>query len=460
MSLPVLARNSRNLPVHSVPEIIGAFESETAAVVLRTTPRSERLILHALVGMIVLALVLMCVTKLDRVVTSVHGRIVPIGGSFFVQTYDKAIIRDILVKAGDIVKKGQVLATLDPTFAAADLKQLQLGVGSSQALVERLEAERSGRPYAGGSEPYQSLQFSVWTQRQAEYQAGLADFDARIRSTGEAMARAQADVDHFKQRVKFASDIEKMKTTLEQEGWGSKLNTVVAKDTRVDLARQLAESQHQAEQSQHDLDALKAQRSGYIEKWQTDINTQLVQAHNDLAQNERDLAKAKRIHDLVEVTSPRDAIVLRVANASAGSVVAPEAQSGAQTPALFTLNPLDGPLEADVDIGAEDIGFIRVGDPVELKLDAYQFIRHGTAKGVVKTISEGSFTLDDNQQPAAPYFRVRVSITDVKLHNVPDTFRLVPGMTLTADIKVGQRTMISYLIGGALRTGSEAMREP
>ena len=74
---------------------------------------------------------------------------------------------------------------------------------------------------------------------------------------------------------------------------------------------------------------------------------------------------------------------------------APSAEGDAQP--LFTLVPLGGRLEAEVKIEAKDIGFIQLGDPVEVKLDAYAFIQHGTAKGEIKTISEGSFTDGDNQ---------------------------------------------------------------
>lgn len=103
---------------------------------------------------------------------------------------------------------------------------------------------------------------------------------------------------------------------------------------------------------------------------------------------------------------------------------------------------------------------MRPGDPVRLKLDAYKFILHGTAEGVVKSISAGSFSLDQNNQPTDPYFKVRVKVTKARLHNVPKDFRLLPGMTLVGDINVGSRTIMSYILEGALRTGREAMREP
>ncbi|HZU88020.1 MAG TPA: HlyD family type I secretion periplasmic adaptor subunit [Stellaceae bacterium] len=438
--------------------IVSAFESETAAVILRTSPRSERTILYAVAAMIAVALALMSVTKLERVVTST-GRIVPVAGSFYVEPYDKAIVRNIRVQPGDVVRKGEVLATLDPTFAAADLAQLRQKAASAAALVARLEAERMGKPYSGGGDSYGMLQESIWRQRQAEYRAGIADFDARIRSDEAIIAKARQDAAVFKKRLKLAGAVETMKSTLERQGYESRLNMLAATDVRLDIGRQLAESERQIEQSRHDADSLRAQRAVYIEHWLDDLNTQLVAAHNSLDEAQQQLAKARKVHQLIDLVAPRDAIVLKIGRSSVGSVVNPGPNMPGSDP-LFTLMPIDGPLEAVVNVSSEDIGFIQPGQPVAIKLDAYPFIRHGTAGGTVKTVSDGSFTLDENQQPVAPYFKVWVAITDVHLHNVPANFRLVPGMTLGADIKVGHRTLMSYLIDGALRTGSEAMREP
>ena len=124
------------------------------------------------------------------------------------------------------------------------------------------------------------------------------------------------------------------------------------------------------------------------------------------------------------------------------------------------MTPLSGPLEADVSVDARDVGFIRKGDPVTLKFDAFRYTNHGTATGIVKAISEGSFTQGDDGQTHAPFFKVRVGITNLNLRNVPKDFRLIPGMTVDGDIRIGGRTIMSYLIEGGLRTGSEAMREP
>jgi HlyD family type I secretion membrane fusion protein len=223
------------------------------------------------------------------------------------------------------------------------------------------------------------------------------------------------------------------------------------------MSRLLETAQNQTNQYRQILASLKAQRDSYIQKWHADTGAELVKMRDDLDVTRQNLAKAQKLSDLATLDAPADAVVLKIGRVSSGSVAS---GGNLQQEPLFTLVPLDAPVEADVNVNAGDIGFIKVDDPVQIKLDAYRFMEHGTAQGVIKSISEGSFTTDDNNTPVQPYFKVRVSIREVHLRNVPEGFRLIPGMTLVGDIMVGRRTMLSYLVEGALRTGSEAMREP
>ena len=112
-------------------------------------------------------------------------------------------------------------------------------------------------------------------------------------------------------------------------------------------------------------------------------------------------------------------------------------------------------------IATRDVGFIRPGDPVKVKLDAFNFIEHGMADGTVRWISEGAFTAhEDNGSPTEPYYKVRIALTNVDLHNVPEGFRLIPGMTLQADVHIGTRSVLMYIVNGAVQGMNEAMREP
>jgi membrane fusion protein, hemolysin D len=455
-NLPSLARQRRDV---SVNVLVSAFESETASVIVRTTPRSEHLILYVLMAMLAIALGLASITKLDRVVSGT-GKVISSEGSLYVQPLDKAIVRSIKVKVGDVVKKGQLLATLDPTFAGADFAQYREKVASTKALVARLDAENGQRIYSPvDGDRYQVLQEAIFQQRQSEYMASLADFDSRIRNAEAKIVGLQQDAVTYRERLKVATDIENMQAKLERDGWGSRLKTLTATDTRVEIGRLLAESDNEIKATQQTLDGAKAQRAVYVEKWRSDIASQLATARDDLTRSEEELEKARKLNQLVSLVAPADAVVLKIGNASSGSIVGPaiDASQGA----LFTLVPLDDKLEAELRVDARDIGFIRVGDPVVVKLMAYDYLRHGTAKGVIKTISEGSFTDGDGADGTrSPYFKVRVAFTDTHLRDVPSSFRLIPGMTLQGDVRIGKRTIMSYLLGGVLRTSSEAMREP
>src|SRR5262249_19532182 len=109
-----------------------------------------------------------------------------------------------------------------------------------------------------------------------------------------------------------------------------------------------------------------------------------------------------------------------------------------------------------------DIGFIKIGDTVDVKLDAYNYMEHGSLKGKIRTISESSFKEKEQSTAAGrAFYRARVTIEDGStLRNVPDGFRVLPGLPLTADILVGHRTIISYILRPIVRGFGEAMREP
>jgi hemolysin D len=443
----------------NVSDVVGAFESETAAVFLRTAPANEHIILYTLVAILAISVLLSAVVKLDKVVTGA-GRIVPAGGALYVSPFDTGIVKQVLVKAGDVVKKGTVLATLDPTFTSADLKQLQQKFASDQAAVNRLEAEISGKPYVYSlPDPYQSLQGGIWQKRQAEYRFNLADFDARIRSSEAQVEQYSSDSREYAKRLQLSQDAEKLYQPLLEKGYVSKLQLMQATNERTEMGRLLGDAQNQMSSLRQSLAALRAQRDAYIEKWNSDAGSELVTLRNDRDATRQNLEKAQKMSDLSSLDAPADAVVLKVGRVSSGSIAGGSGQAMGQEP-LFTLVPLDGSVEADVNVSARDIGFIKVGDPVEIKLEAYRYMQHGTVKGVIKTISEGSFTTDDNNSPVEPYFKVRAAVKDVHLRNVPKDFRLVPGMTIAGDIMVGRRTILSYLVEGGLRTGAEAMREP
>lgn len=436
------------------------FQSEVAAIREAEEPYAARMTIHVLAAAIVLALAVILFAKVDRIVSSSSGKIVAtIKSTVFQALDDNSIIKSLDVHEGDHVVKGQILATLDPTFSGADVQQLSDQIASLDAQIARAEGEALGRPPVfpaeGGvtSKSYNVLQARLYEQRTAQYQAQLNSFDRKIDQTLATIRKSEGDEARLKERGAIASRVDDMRGKLLEKGAGSLLNKLTSEDASVEMRRQLENARNGAIEGRQQLASLRADREAFIQNWSTQVSQEIVTARNSRGAAVAQLEKASKRQSLVQLKAPEDAVVLTGTKLSVGSVL----RSGDP---LITLAPLSAPVEADIQISPRDVGFIRPGDLVTLKIDAFNYTQYGVAEGQVKWISEGAFTQnDDTGQPVDPYYRVRIKITQTNFVHVPVNFRLIPGMTLTGDIKVGRRTVASY-IWDAVAQGSEAMREP
>jgi hemolysin D len=180
----------------------------------------------------------------------------------------------------------------------------------------------------------------------------------------------------------------------------------------------------------------------------------------DISTATQQLASSERRRSLVVLRAPAHGVVLELGQRSIGSV-AKEAEP------LVTLVPQDNTIEAEVDVDSVDVARLRVGDPVRVKFDALPYQRHGTLDGTVRVITENSFQTDrnttaptDKPDGRPSFFRGRIALGPVKLRNVPNDFHLIPGMTTSAEIVIGKRTIISYLLDPIVRLFDEGLREP
>ncbi len=408
-------------------QIVRRFQSETAEIIEAPEPFGVRATLYVVGGFFVAMIVVGMVTRLDRVVTSSSGHIVTTQPTVVMQALDPSLIKTIEVREGERVKAGEVLATLDPTFAAADVGALTQQVASLDAQIARCEAELAGRPY--DPVPAQDPTTDRYVQLQ----------------------RNQA---RYTDRARLAKEVEEMRATLAAAQVGSRLNLLAATDQKTELLRNLEYDRNSLVESQHQLQATTATRNAFIQQWLGEASKEQVTARNQRDTALQQLEKATKHKDLVRLTAAEDSVVLKMAKLSAGSVLK-------EGDPLIYLAPLNSPVEAEVHISPRDVGFIRAGDPVRLKLDAFNYIEHGMAEGTVTWISEGAFAVNDDTGAAVePYYKVRVAFTNVDLHNVPAGFRLIPGMTLIADVHIGTRSVLMYIVNGAVQGMNEAMREP
>jgi len=440
-------------------DVISEFQSETEAIREGGDPRWARATVLTLAGLCVSVVAIMCLTRIDRVVTSVGGKIVSTQQVRVFQALDPSIIKSIDVQEGDVVEKGQLLATLDPTFAAADVKQLKQQIASLRAQIERDEAQIEGRPMVLPEITDPELrndaatQKTYYEQQQAQYRAQLASFDAKIQQTRATAAKYQADEERYQQREDIARKVEDMRAVLAAHGTGSQLNLYMSQDQRLELLRTLEFDHNSLVEAQHTLASLTSDREAFIQQWSSQLSQDMVTARGNLDTATAQLEKATKHQDLVRLTSNDPAVVLTVAKLSVGSVLK-------EGDTLFTLMPTNAPLEAEIKIASRDIGFIRSGDRCVLKIDAFNYMEHGSAEGAIRWTSDNAFTLDNDNKPVDAFYKGRCSIDQMHFINVPAKFRLIPGMTLQADTNVGRRSVAMYLLGGMIRGFNEAMREP
>lgn len=436
--------------------VVATFRSETDALSYEKEPIAARFTVFIVTGALFLALGLAALVSIDRVVTGT-GQLVTKEPTVVVQSLNRAIIKSINVKVGDRVQAGDLLATLDSTFATADVAQLEVQIESLNAEIARLEAERDEKPFVaeGLSPRYAELQQSLFDQRQSQRMEQLRSLSSRIAQYEATAVKYQDAQKRYGERAKVMTEVESMRRQLAQQQIGSRLNLLQAMDQRLEILRQMDFDGNALAETEHQLETAHAERDSFVEQWRTQVNMELVQKRTTRDAAMEQLAKARKNAELVNLHAPVDAVVLQLAKLSVGSVLM-------EASPMFTLVPVDATIEAEVSVDARDIGFIREGDRVILKLEAYNFLEHGHAEGHVKVISEDSFTTreETGNAPVRPFYKATVAIDKTNLHNVPDGFRMIPGMPLTGDVIVGERTLLSYLTQGFLRNINEAMREP
>lgn len=440
--------------------VIRSFQSDVAAIREAPPPYAIMSALHVLIGLFVAVGVLLAVGQVDRVISSTQGEIELTTPPQVYQALDQSIIKSINVREGKSVSKGEVMATLDPTFATADVTQLKQQVASLNAQILREEAELSGRApnFAATTDAdqrhYDELQQKLFIDRQAQYQAQIKNYDEQIKQTEANIAKTHNDIDRFGERADIADKIEGMRSKLLASGAGSLLNQLQSKDNNIELRRQVENLTNSLKEAEAQASALRATRDAFVQQWRATTSQDLVTSQNNRDQARAQLEKALRHQDLVSIEALEDSIILSIAKLSVGSVLQPGDK-------FITAMPVNQPVVANIHVLSRDVGFIKVGDPVVLKIDAFSFSEHGTVEGKVQWISEGAFwTNEQTGQPAEAYYKVGVSIDHVNFRNVPANVRLMPGMTLTADIKVGRRAAGRYLLDGLIGSIGSAMREP
>lgn len=457
--LKTVERRRRGLfrPRASRPQVVSDFQSDAIEVEHREPPRVARVTLYCVVLLILTAIGWATGAQVDMIVTA-QGKLITTRPNLVVQPLETSVIREIHVRAGDRVNKGDLLATLDPTFSQADHDQLRKRVAAFDASINRLRAELNGPEYAA-SEPAgadELLQRKVFLQRKSSYDAQMQNYDAQIASAEANLKTAQDEETVLVQRLETMKSIEVMRSTLAEREVGSRLNLLLSRDARLDVESNLARVRGNIADYEHRVDKSRADRKVFAEDFRKTAYQDLVETLAKRDSAAEDLKKVELRRQLIVLKAPADAIVLEIASRTIGSVVR-EAET------LFVLVPRDVPLQAEVNVEGRDIGQVSVGQPVRIKFEAFPFQKYGTATGAVRVVSQDSFSPDPKAEGArratAPYYRVLVDLLDTQLRLPAERVQLIPGMAVTAELKVGRRSIMSYFLYPLLRGLDESIRE-
>ena len=437
-------------------EAVTEFQTDAIALEERRPPLTARLTLYFVALVIVCGVWWASVSRIDEIVVA-PGRLTTSEPTLVLQPLETSIIRSINVKPGDIVSKGQLLVTLDPTFSSSDVGQLQARLTGFAAQIDRLEADLVGKLYVPPPDASAEalMQGELAEQRRAAYEAKLNDFDAQIAQGSAVLAATKSEEAALSRRLSGLEEIEAMYAKLAKAGSGSQLTYLQSQDGSLDLRVSVVRLQGQYSQAQQQLARARAERQNYIEDYRRDTLETLIDLRDKQTGALEELRKVDLREAMAKLVAPADAAVLEVAQRSVSSVVQPAEP-------LVTLVPLNVPLKAEVTVASNDIGHLTVGDLARIKFDAFPFQKHGTVEGKVISISENSFARQTGaaEQGGPAYYRVRIALGDNQLRQLPETFRMLPGMTLSAEINAGERTIISYFLYPLIRGLDESLREP
>jgi hemolysin D len=463
-ALPATRPPALPAPNAPAPRAVIDYDFET---VLAVPPR-RRMILWLLVGLIAAAAVALGVARVDIIVAA-NGHIATGDSDIVIQPIETSVVRSVAVKMGETVKKGQVLATLDPTFTEADLSELSAKLQNLNATYDRLAAELAGRDYAPARpNPDEATQRDIFLKRHDEYAAHIAAADRKVEQSEADLAAHKTEAAGLQQQIALAGQANDIYEKLVQTNLASKLKLIETQEHLIEAKSRLDTNRGEQQKLDEEIGETRAERDAFTSEWKRKLAEDMAKTRSDRDAAAAQLTKARLRRQLAVMTAPADATVLEVADRPEGAVVR-EAEP------LMRLVPTAAPLDAELQVDTRDVARLHPGDPVTLKFEALPWQQFGLAYGTVKALTPDTVqdrnpreTAEDMsapdmrmQQRESPiHYLARVTIARKNFRNLPQGFALRPGMRLVGEIKVGRRSLLEYVLNPITRVISDSLREP
>jgi adhesin transport system membrane fusion protein len=348
-------------------------------------------------------------------ITRAPGQIIASGRTQVIQASDGGVLQALLVKEGDAVERGQVLALLDRQKLRAAYQETRSRELALRATVARLQAE------VVGSEPTFSAENEGYPQFRANQ---LALLQKRRASINEEIASLRKLLELAQRELAMTAPL---------------VNTGdVSQADVLKLERQVAD--------------LHAQITNRQNKYLQDTQTDLSRAEEELAGVQQMLAQRADLLSRTELRAPMRGVVKNIRMTTIGGTLK-------ATEELMQIVPIENELLVEARIRPTDIAFIQTGQTASVKIDAYDYTLYGWLEGKVSYLSPDTLT-EDLKQGEQAYYRMQVRADDKRFaKQAKEAIQLQPGMTVMVEVKTGKNTVLRYLAKPIVKTMREAMVE-
>lgn len=412
--------------------------------------------MRVIVGLFCVALIWACIGKLD-IVAVAPGKTVVGSRTKVIQSAETAVVRRILVRDGQTVKRGQLLIELDGTATGADFSQAGEALLNAQLAEARLAALdaaitngrrpqlRSDGALPGGRVQAETVlaesQFVAFEAKRESLQAQIAQREAELQTVQSAIGPLQESAAIAKSR---ADDYARL---LEGKYVG-RHDYLLREEERIGAEQALAAQRSRLHEIRSALAGAREQLSVLIADTRQQTLDQLRQAREQLKQLAPQVARTGQRDRLMQLRAPVDGTVQQLAVHTVGGVVTP-----AQP--LLLVVPGAESLEIEAMVLNKDIGFVKAGQQVTVKVESFPYTRYGYLTGTVETVSHDA-AQDKNMGLVFP---ARVKLHSAVLNVDGVRVSLTPGMMSSVQIKTGQRRLIDFVLSPLTRHGAEALRE-
>jgi adhesin transport system membrane fusion protein len=416
--------------------------------------RAAQILLYSIAGFFFIALLWAATASLDKV-TRGEGRVVPSNQLQEVQYLEGGIVKEILVKAGEAVKAGQVLVRLDPTQFNAEFTQNQEGYNLLYARVARLEASAAGKPLVFPAELERAApqivgdERNLYNARMEELNASLAVETAKLDQRKQSLEEARVALDYSKQALDLAAEELKLMKPLVAKGIEPQIELLRVRqreaEARGDMQRAgIAVMRSELEVSEAESEILRIRKT-----FSASVADELAKAKAEFLDLSGSLPALQDKVSRTEVKAPIDGVVNRVLVSTIGGVVQP-----GET--IVEIVPSEDTLLVEAKIKPADIGFLKIGQAARVKLSAYDSSVYGSLEGRIETISADAIKEEGKDDR---YYLIRVRTDKKSIKTKKGELQILAGMAAEVDILNGKRTVLAYLLKPVADVQNRALRE-